>query len=849
MQTDRLPPQAIEAEESILAYCLLYDPSDVLDTISPDDFYKTTHKEIFKAISNLKKQDVTPELVTVVNELRKSESLERVGGAAYISRLVDAIPVSISPKDHARIIKDKSILRQVIARVNEISQSCFESQDAESTLDDAQKSICAIDYDVNERSVSVVGDVLDDVITDLERRQSGDVTGIPTGYGKLDLLLGGMQRGDSIIIGGRPSMGKTSFAMSMVKNIAVDNGIPCAVFSLEMSKKQLTRHLISQIARVDGGRFLNAILTPNDWERITLASDKLSKAPVHIDDRSGLHYMQVRRTLRKLVKKSKIKIAFIDYMGLMTGDKDGGRIGEVSSISRAMKQMAKEFEIPVVTLCQLSRKCEERADKRPVLSDLRDCVTADTQVTKSDGSIVEVADIVGHTPIVESYNGFCSGSRLADKVWEVGERDCFKITFTSGREFIGTKKHRLLGYKRWVRIESLRCGDRLARLRKLREPNDPVIYDEAVVGMVGQLIGDGSYIKGQPMRYTTACEFNARAVENGAAILGSTTKRYPGRGNWLQILISNNGNRWHASGVGLFLKNLGIFGQRSGEKRVPANFFRMPNHLVAVLVRNLWATDGCIHRHKNGRWFFNFSSKSRMLCVDISNLMLRFGIQTRITRSDSSNCWILNIFGKHRETYCREIGGFGKDKNRCDLFLSECGRTKNTNVDTMPIDFWNDVKSEMGVIGVSYRELCRRLGKAYNGSAMWRYSPSFKRAIEVADALNSDFLRDKINDELFWDTIKKITPIGKQTVYDISVPVTNSWVSGSLISHNSGEIEQDADVVMFVYRDEMYCDDDNNPNRGTAEILIRKHREGTTGTVHMAFLSKYRRFEELGYEN
>lgn len=384
MQTiDRLPPQAIEAEESILAYCLLYDPEDVTDALSPEDFYRTANKNIFKAIIDLKKNGTSPDLVTIVNKLRESDSLELSGGASYISRLANEIPASVSMDDHIKIIKDKSIMRQVIDQANKIACECFESVSAETTLDDAQRRICGIDYDINERSVSVVGDVLDDVISDLEKRQRGEVTGIPTKYRKIDLLLGGLQKGDNIIVGGRPSMGKTSLAMSMVKNLAVDQGIPCAVFSLEMSKNQLTRHLISQIARVDGGKFLNATLTPTDWERITFAVSMLDKSPIHIDDRSGLHYMQVRRTLRKLVKKTGIQAAFVDYMGLMAGDKGNGRIGEISSISRSMKHMAKEFEIPIVTLCQLSRKCEERADKRPVLSDLRD-----------SGEIEQDADVV-----------------------------------------------------------------------------------------------------------------------------------------------------------------------------------------------------------------------------------------------------------------------------------------------------------------------------------------------------------------------------------------------------------------------------------------------------------------------
>lgn len=369
-QLMKLPPQNLEFEESLLSYCLIYNPVEILDDLNPDDFYKTAHKLIFDAIGSLHRSNHPVQIPTVVDYLRDSGNLEKCGGAVYISQLTDA-PVPSNARYYAKTVKSKSLLRRGIEAANQITEMCFKNGAvSDDVIDRAQKIIMGLSKDSGD-VVQHIGETIIDVIEDLETRTPGENTGISSGIKKLDMLLGGFQNADSILLGARPSMGKTAFALNLVRNIAMD-GIPCAVFSLEMSKKQNTRRLLAMESRVDSGRFLQNFFVSEDWARITDASARLSDLGIYVDDRSGLHYRQIRSTLRRLKQEKGIGFAVIDYLQLVTGDKDNGRYGEIGSISREIKAMAKEFDIPVMALCQLNRKLEERADRRPRLADLRD---------------------------------------------------------------------------------------------------------------------------------------------------------------------------------------------------------------------------------------------------------------------------------------------------------------------------------------------------------------------------------------------------------------------------------------------------------------------------------------------
>ncbi|MFC1515619.1 replicative DNA helicase [Thermodesulfobacteriota bacterium] len=379
MRTDyKIPPQAIEAEESVLAAMMLVPEklAEAIDLLDPDAFYRTSHQHIFRACKYLFDKGQPADLVTVTSVLRDKEKLEEVGGASCLSELLDQCPLAHNMEHYARIVKEKALLRKTINTAHQIISSCHSSNgNVRQVVDTAQKNILEINYNGDKGDVTAISDLAIDSMERYETiaKDPGNVTGIPSGFSSLDALTCGFQKSDLIIIASRPSMGKTALQTSMAANMT-ENSHCVAIFSLEMSKQQIFDRLISGVSRVNLMKFRSGRFAKEDWVEMNRAASKIYDWPMHIEDIGGLSYMDIRRISRALKVKEGIEIVFIDYLGLVEGDKQNGRVGEIESITRNMKAMAKELSIPVVLLSQLNRKCEERANpyKRPVLSDLRD---------------------------------------------------------------------------------------------------------------------------------------------------------------------------------------------------------------------------------------------------------------------------------------------------------------------------------------------------------------------------------------------------------------------------------------------------------------------------------------------
>ena len=367
----KLPPQSIEAEESILSTILLDDSTllDVLEILHPEDFYRTAHQKIFATIAELFAKAEPVDLVTMTNALRDKNQLEEIGGAAYLARLVDTIPSAVNVQHYARIVRDKSSLRQLIVKANDIVQQCYaDAGDLDQVLDFAEGAVFEISENKHKAAFHPISKIIESNIDALEERQGNRalVTGVPTGYTELDYKTAGLQNSDLIILAARPSMGKTALALNMARNAAITGNIPVAVFSLEMSKEQLSMRMLCAEARVDSSRIRSGFLNPDDWTRITEAAGVLSEAPLFIDDSPDISATSIRTKSRRLKMDKDLGLIIIDYLQLMKGRTNTERRDlEISEISRSLKLLAKELNVPVIALSQLNRKLEERSDKRP----------------------------------------------------------------------------------------------------------------------------------------------------------------------------------------------------------------------------------------------------------------------------------------------------------------------------------------------------------------------------------------------------------------------------------------------------------------------------------------------------
>lgn len=394
-----LPPQNLEAEESLLSAVLIDNNTllDVLEILSPDDFYRTAHQKIFSGISDLFSRNEPADLVTLTNILRERNQLEDIGGATYLARLVDTVPLAVNAQYYAKIIHDKASLRRLIEKANFISRKCFEDQgDVDDVIDYAESAIFEISEQKNKQAFHPISKIIDSNIKTIEEHEKNKtlVTGVPTGYSQLDRLTSGFQKSDLIILAARPSMGKTALSLNIARNAAIEGNIPTAIFSLEMSKEQLSMRMLCSEARVDLYRLRGGFMNQDDWIRITDAASRFFNAPIYIDDSADISALSIRAKARRLKMDKDLGLIIVDYLQLMRGHVTTERRDlEISEISRSLKALAKELNIPVVALSQLNRKLEERSDKRPQLSDLRE-----------SGALEQDADVVAFIYRDEMYN-------------------------------------------------------------------------------------------------------------------------------------------------------------------------------------------------------------------------------------------------------------------------------------------------------------------------------------------------------------------------------------------------------------------------------------------------------------
>ncbi len=395
----RLPPQNLEAEQSILGGILLDNQSlnSVLEILTHKDFYSEAHRKIFAAIVALSDRNEPCDLITLSSILKDQKHLDNVGGAAYLASLVDNVPSAANIAYYSKIVKEKAILRHLIGTATEILTNSYDTgAEVDDVLDKAEHAI----FEISENKIrpafypikSIIKDSFKTIEKLYERKEL--ITGVPTGFEKIDDLTSGLQKSDLIIVAGRPSMGKTAFALNIAQSAATETGIPVAIFSLEMSKEQLALRMLSSEARVDSQRLRKGFLGETDWPKLTTAAGRLSEAPLFIDDTPAITVLEMKAKARRLKAESDLGLIILDYLQLMrSGSFKDSREQEISEISRSLKALAKELSVPIIALSQLNRKVEDRTNRRPQMADLRE-----------SGAIEQDADVIAFIYRDEVYN-------------------------------------------------------------------------------------------------------------------------------------------------------------------------------------------------------------------------------------------------------------------------------------------------------------------------------------------------------------------------------------------------------------------------------------------------------------
>ncbi|MCC6346011.1 MAG: replicative DNA helicase [Nitrospirales bacterium] len=397
---DKLPPQNIEAEQSVLGSIIFDNEAlpKVLEVLSPDDFYKESHRRLYNAMLDLFDRNEPIDIITLTDHLKKNSDLETVGGIAYLTTLANSVPTSANIRYHSKIVREKALMRALIQTATQITAKVYEdSLDADEMVDHAEKMVFDIADKRTKVSFSDMKSIVKDSIRMIEQLydKKETITGAPTGFKDLDEMTAGFQAGDLIIIGGRPGMGKTAFALNIAQHVGVEMKEPVAIFSLEMSKEQLAMRMLCSEGMVDASRVRRGFLGRQDWPKLTAAAGNLAASPIYIDDSSGVSVLEMRAKARRLKREHRgLSLVVVDYLQLMRSRGNfERREQEISEISRSLKALAKELSVPVIALSQLNRAVEQRGDRKPTLADLRE-----------SGAIEQDADVIIFLYRDELYN-------------------------------------------------------------------------------------------------------------------------------------------------------------------------------------------------------------------------------------------------------------------------------------------------------------------------------------------------------------------------------------------------------------------------------------------------------------
>ena len=860
---ERTPPHDVAAEQCVLGGMLLSKDaiSDVIEVIRPHDHYRPAHQIIHEVVLDLYGRGEPADAITVANELTRRGEIGRVGGAPYLHTLIASVPTAANAGYYARIVRERAILRRLVKAGTRIVQFGYAGDaEADDLVDRAQAEVYAItDHRVTEDYHSLA-DIMPSALDEIEAigSRGGAMTGVPTGFADLDSLTNGLHPGQMIVIAARPAMGKSTLALDFARAAAIKNGLSTAFFSLEMGRNEITMRLLSAEARVPLHTMRTGQMSDDDWARLARRMSEVADAPLFIDDSPNMSMMEIRAKCRRLKQRHDLRMVVIDYLQLMSSPKRvENRQQEVSEMSRSLKLLAKEIDVPVIALSQLNRGPEQRTDKRPLLSDLREsgCLTGDTRILRADtGAEVTLSELLAsgerNVPVWSLDERLRLTPRTMTHAFPSGVREVFRVRLTSGRQVQATANHPFLTYDGWRPLGEITVGCRVAAPRHTPGPLAERPMPEPEIIMLAHLLGDGSFVRCQPIRYASTDEANLAAVATAARHFGITPARddhAAARCTSLRLPAPYRVARGRRNPVAVWLDSLGLYGLRSYEKFIPAPVFSLPKEQLALFVRHLWATDGCVWWDTTaGNARIYYASTSRRMIDDLSRLLLRFNVMTRVKQVSKGTyrpCYHLHLYGAENQLrFLEHIGVHGARETMADKARAMLSAvTGNTNLDTVPREVWERVRSVLVDRKMPHHEFAGALGTQFCGSTMWKHAPSRARLGRVATILDDAELEMMATNDVFWDEIASVESIGEQPVYDATVVGSHNFVANGISLHNS--IEQDSDVVILLHREDAY--ERESPRAGEADLIVAKHRNGPTTTVTVAFQGHYSRFVDM----
>ena len=801
----KVPPQNLEAEISLLG-SLMIDKNAIIkvaDFLLPRDFYKQGHREIYEAMQGLFDRREPIDFLSVSAALREKGVFDKIGGNTYLTEMINSVPTASHVLNYAKIVQKKRILRDLIESSREIESMAYkEVGEVESLLDYAEKKIFSIAEHSMQLRFHSIRDILEETFERIDKlsKHKGSIRGVPTGFSQLDNLLSGLQNSDLIIIAARPSLGKSSLAFNIALNASINHKVPIGIFSLEMSKDQIIDRFISTLAEIDLWKLRTGRLSSegedNDFQRIQRALASLAETQIYVDDSSLTDVLQMRAMTRRMQADKGLGLVIVDYLQLIDSSRIStydSMVQQMSVISRSLKGLAKELNIPVLALSQLSRAVEQRTPQIPRLSDLREsgCLTGDTIIHRSDtGEIVTIKELVGQTnvPIYSMDENYKVVESKMSQIFPTGQKMVYKLKTKTGNEIKASANHPFWRVSGWTRLDELRIGDHIATPKKLniKNPKDELSDDEVI--LLAHLLGD-------------ECTSPNSAVKRAAKKLFKN-----------EVKIVKQGNSQCLSLPSYWFDSLGIERTELSEKRIPRKVFSLSNEKLSLFLSHLWATNGHIGKD------IYYTTTSREMAISIKYLLFRFGIMSKICENNN----VLITGTNHQIKFLN----FGKELK---------GIKTNTDPNIWPKETWKHMIEPLRIErNMSWGELNVGIDTTNSGIGTLQIE-------RIAQCLQSPIAKNMVKADIFWDEIVAIELLGLEEVYDATVPGLHNFVANGIIVENS--IEQDADVVLFIHREDKYRNESERKN--IADIMVAKHRNGPVGKIELYFDNETATFKNI----